>query len=141
MKADSGNLLQIFIPKDLINKLVYISEPLGIPYRWNNNIDLKAIINSNNNITTLDVLNFYKNANFPTNNLLYKIDQLQARILMINEFFQLNNGIKIFQYTTSQIQGEFGADYKKALRLIIGKMIINYVLKNQEIIKKEKDIN
>ncbi|MDR3646008.1 MAG: hypothetical protein P4L22_00520, partial [Candidatus Babeliales bacterium] len=138
IKSDSGNLLQIFIPKPLLNKLVYTSQVGGIPYNQYGN-SLNTLI-SNPNATTADVFDFYRKAKFPQGSALYKFNSLQFRILLIPEFFDFNNDIKIFKYTNSELDGEFGPDYKKGLRNIVAKMMINYILKNQSEILKGTDL-
>lgn len=140
MKADNGNLLQIFIPKYLINKFVYISQVGGLPYDWNRNKKFHQLITPTNDIDTLDVLDYYKNAKFPTTSYFLKAtDELQSRIVLTPEFFDLNNNIKIFKYTTSELDGEFGTDYKKGLRVIVARMILDYILKNQNLIRSGND--
>ncbi|MDR3646159.1 MAG: hypothetical protein P4L22_01310 [Candidatus Babeliales bacterium] len=141
MKTESGHLTQIFIPLNLVDQYAYASHDWGTPLRFKitDSFNEKNIsgFNLSRHTDIKSIIEFYKKPNsYLLHNLL---DQLQARIVLMPSFFDPENNIRIIRYTTSGIEKEFGNDYKKALRQIIGKMILSYIITNQQIIINGND--
>ncbi|MDR3646957.1 MAG: hypothetical protein P4L22_05460 [Candidatus Babeliales bacterium] len=139
MKSDTGHLLQIFIPANSVNKYAFASHAFGTPYKTKltNSFKPKTIngINFSRHTDIKSILDLYKSGKFP----VPAFDSLQARVVSMPEFFAPNNGIKIFRYTTSGIELEYGGDYKKGLRAIVARMMISNILQKQAAIQKNND--
>ena len=157
MSGDTGHLVQIFIPADKVDQYAYICTAYGTPIRFKISDTFKekfiedhgAKINLSRHMDIKSVLDVYKNRPENIKSPLYKshfgdyykdADNLQARLVLAPSFFDPNNGIKIFRYTTADLEKEFGADYKKGLRTIVGKMMIEHILQQQKDIEKSDDV-
>jgi|GEM_PF-4483751 len=97
LATNEGVLLQIFIPKETVDEYVYLSEPLGNPYR-------KELISDiydsklQRHIRISPILEQYQR----NPNLLGNFDELQARILLSQDgLLNPESGILIFKYTTA----------------------------------------
>ncbi|MBU4269942.1 hypothetical protein KJ644_01025 [Candidatus Dependentiae bacterium] len=80
----TGILLQIFIPKEIVNNFVYKSKPWGIPFDLNCNVS-----------SHLNIYNSQKT--FSDKEDEAEFDQIQYRIL-INDELMKNKSAKIFRY-------------------------------------------
>ncbi len=143
MTSRTGHLLQIFIPANLVDAYVYITLPWGTPYRWKITDTFKEHIidkngkkiNLSRHMDSKSILDLYRN-----NRKAFWVEpyynstlrSLQGRIILTPSFFDPHNNIKIFRYTNAGLEEEFGADYKRGLRNIVGKMMISYFLDHQE---------
>lgn len=158
MSSDTGHLAQIFIPADKVDSYAYISMAYGTPVRFKISDTFKekfvedhgTKINLSRHMDIKSVLDVFRTRPETIKSPLYKshwgdyyrdADDLQARIVFDPSFFSPNNGIKIFRYTTTGLEKEFSADYKKGLRIIVGKMMISYILQQEKEIEKSHDVS
>lgn len=113
VQAPSSHLYQIFIPHQIIDKVVYISRPFGVPalsqplenLLGNNPLlkdthkNLRIVMQKAYRGDALEPANFLDRYQTNIQSLVYRLDDemLQARILISNDYF-LNpqSGIKIF---------------------------------------------
>lgn len=109
-KPAHGNLLQIFIPKDQVNKYVYLSKPYGIPYQEPIAPDVFDSDKKRHIAITPILEKYIKQPTSITN-----LDQLQARLLLSQDgILNPESGVKIFRHTAGPIPNE--AQYKKKLK-------------------------
>jgi|GEM_PF-6236654 len=157
----SGHMLQIFIPKEQINNLVYISEIYGIP--WHEKITETFDARKQRHTDALSILDLYRNnpsaivtdmgkgdykmynktpqdkrltPNFLNTASKFSVNPLQARILLTPQLFDPASGIKMFRYSlTPETQLP---EYKKQLKAIVQNMLGDWLNdpKNREYLKK-----
>lgn len=120
IRTEQGCLFQIFVPKTIVNSIVYLSQVLGTPYR-------KSIIADyyddakQRHLCISPILEKYRNEI----ETLIEPDKFQARILLSREFMlNPDSGIKIFRYTTSERAKN--KQYLERLHSIIKAMIIDW---------------
>lgn len=82
----TGMLLQLFIPKNLVDKVVYRSYPFGIPYHGNK-LEKHSLSSE---------LDDYKKTKHTVNNAT--LDQFQCRLLTNPVLVNPNKGVKVFRY-------------------------------------------
>jgi hypothetical protein len=129
LSSPTGILHQIFIPKELIDKVVYLSEPCGIPY--SKKIVSKYFDSKTNHHTRIaPILDKYR-----TNpQSISDLDDLQARLVFLDPLFDPSSGIKFFTYDT--IAAEDKEKYDAAINQIVQKIILEYVSNRK---KREAD--
>lgn len=91
----TGNLLQIFIPKEKVDDYVYLSHPFGTPHRTK---IIDAIFDAKKvrHTKIAPILDAYYKGATP----ITIFDPLQARILLSQDcMLNPNSGVKIFRYT------------------------------------------
>lgn len=119
-KTKTGNLIQIFIPKNLVNKIMYRSFQGGTPFYGiikNPELTVNKLLQ---NYST-DLLSILTTWPLHDASKLSELDEIQFRILLTNEIM-LNpeSGVKIFRYT---IETENIKIYKKNLDRLINTII------------------
>lgn len=162
MKGDGGYMLQIFIPRPLVDTLVYLSRPGGLPVgeRITQSFSDKKMRHTD----MLSILDTYRNDPFSIQTDLGELtlntaiatsktrvgtvltqaiktvsqaslDILQARILLIPRFFDPVTGIKIFRFSLTPEKDVI--TYRKKLKEIVKDMLIEWLQKpqNRELIK------
>lgn len=93
----TGALCQIFIPKSLVDKCVYISSPGGTPYR-SEIPGVAGFDKAKNRYTQISsLLHAYRSQPSLIKN---SIEGLQARIVFIPEMLDPKSGVNIFTYNT-----------------------------------------
>lgn len=113
IKTNEGNLIQIFIPKKLVDRCVYASKERGKV--WDEVIEQSCFNASKKRHTAFaPLLERYRNK---PKTLTRHIDKLEARILLRGQLF-LNpqSPIKMFRYTT--LDSKRRKIYKKRIKLI-----------------------
>lgn len=96
----TGNLMQIFIPKDKVDDYVYLSQPFGTPVR-NSIVDSIFDANKNRHTKISPILDAYYTGADP----ITTFDPLQARILLSQDcMLNPESGVKIFRYTKASEQ-------------------------------------
>lgn len=140
-----GHMLQICIPESQVNRFTYLSRKQGYPFRLNS--AGKQAIQSWDDFyypNMLDTLKLYRNN--PNKFSAWKpvpemedrqiIDRLQARILLIPDFFDTAKGIKLFQYHTKPKKSV--EEYQRILHEYVREMLINWLKtsKSNELITK-----
>ena len=129
----SGNLLQIFIPKNKVNDYLYLSKRYGIPVTT---ITIKDKLGKKHNMHSLGAekyIDIYRN-----NPLFldpFTMDAIQARLFLTNTFF-LNptSGIKIYSYNTLSPQAV--SQYKIKLKTLINRIMTDWATKKDIMSKK-----
>ena len=101
----TGNLLQIFIPKNIVDKIVYRSKQGGVPFYGTDithHLSTQQILE--NFPQTLDDLakqGFYYPNNYFATGTMEELDEFQCRILLTTEYMlNPNSTIKIIPFTT-----------------------------------------
>jgi hypothetical protein len=114
----SGNLLQIFIPKDKVNDYLYLSTAYGIPLKKFKMRDEegKEVIYKINSKGAAEMIEAFRNNPSAFDPL--ELDSIQGRLLLTN-LFLLNpaSGVKVYSYNT--IQPEELARYKNELKKLV----------------------
>ncbi|MDR3646657.1 MAG: hypothetical protein P4L22_03895 [Candidatus Babeliales bacterium] len=140
MTTNTGHLLQVFIPAHLVDQYAFATHAFATPYRYKitNTFVQKysGALNLSRHSDIKSILDLYRSGNFP----IGSFDSIQARVVLMPSFFNPTNGIKMFRYTTSGLELEYGGDYRKGLRIIVAKMMINYILKKQADILNGNDL-
>ncbi len=120
---DSGNLVQIFIPKNILNEYLYLCGVHGVPLKT-------ATINGHpTNVRELGAEKFIEiYRNNPTALDPEEMDQVQARLFLTNTFF-LNpaSGVKIYTYNT--LDPRAVAEYTTKLRQLINQIMTDWATK------------
>lgn len=132
-EPQEGNLLQIFIPKDVINTYVYLSQAYGrllsMPMIHHAAIPLKPVVIRKDGKTdvldlkTIDAQTYLALfRNHPEDISAYDMDRMQGRLLITNDFL-LNpeSGVKIYRYNTIPLKEAL--QYKKELSRLIGQAL------------------
>ena len=103
-RASTGALLQICIPKELINSCVYISESVGTPVVWRSCSRPLLWFNQpyDDYPDTQMIFEAYQNNDFNTveRYLPYDITEMQARIRLDASLFSQPGKIQIYAYHT-----------------------------------------
>jgi hypothetical protein len=102
-KFTRGQLLQICIPKELVNTCVYPSKPFGIPRKYDS-------------MTTS--LNNFLNQKMGE----YEMDEMQARILITPELLDPKNDIHIHRYQLSLTPKE-EASYERDIKQLVHELV------------------
>lgn len=144
MKSETGHMLQIFLPENMVDTYSYVCERFGTPY--SQKITETFDKNKSRHNDTLSILQKYRNDPFsivttlgenvakkfgdisPNSANRRTLDTLQARILLVPEFFDPSNNIKIFRFTLTT--KETIEQYKKELRVMVRNMLIQQLAKN-----------
>ena len=114
ISTHEGNMIQICVPKKLVDAYVYLARPGGYTYN-------QVIVQQDFDYTKFrhrkisGVLNMYKNN---PHNIAHLMDGLQARILVCSDRLGLNPfmGVAIFRYTT--VEPEKLKDYQEQLKVL-----------------------
>jgi hypothetical protein len=146
IESQTGNLLQIFIPRGKVNEYVYPCVDFGKPLNTKHaehvtefpiriacptaawyNIFNKYTAHDLKTIDMATYLNFYRNHPEAINP--QALDKIQARI-NITEDFLLNSksGVKIFRYTT--VHPDKLLEYQQKLRIIIKEVMEDWRNRN-----------
>ncbi len=115
IETKEGNLIQIFIPKNLVNRSVYLCKEKGKV--WDAIID-PAIFDSarGRHSAIAPILDLYSNS---SSKIVPVMDQLEARILLRAKLFLNPQGpVKMFRYTT--LDENRNLLYQKRLSTIAG---------------------
>ena len=110
-----GNLFQIFVPKDAVDKYAYLAYPYGTP--WSTPLAPCCFDTVKGRHTKISpILERYKNN--PQSFDIRTMDGMQARLFVTQDML-LNprSGVKIYRYTT--IDQAKMADYKKKLQVLV----------------------
>lgn len=114
IKTSEGTLFQICIPKDKVDKYVYLSHEGGTPFREPLLSDYFDI-NKRRHTRILPILEQYC-----TNiEKLSCADILQARLVFDQQFLNPDSGIKVFRYTT--VPADKMQAYRAELKAIVTK--------------------
>ncbi len=116
----SGNLIQIFIPKNKVNDYLYLSGVHGVP------LQTITINGQSTNVHELGAEKFIEiYRNNPAALDPEEMDQIQARLFLTNTFL-LNpaSGIKIYTYNT--LDPNLIAEYKRKLHNLVGQLMIDW---------------
>lgn len=125
LTSKEGNLIQIFIPKEKIDSLVYLSRAYGVPYDEMITADNHDFKNSQYpNISPILELYCKKPSTF------IDINDLQGRVLFLPDMFEPKHGIKMFRYNTIAPLKLF--KYEKKLKKIVMHIMDDYLLKNPQ---------
>jgi len=116
LASETGNLLQIFIPKTDVDQLVYLAHPGGSPYK-NPIIDQCYDTKKKRHTSISPILELYCDAPFYISNL----ERLQARILFFEPLFTPDSRIKIVRYNT--VPEKNMRTYEAALADIVRRML------------------
>ncbi len=131
---NKGQLIQMFIPKDKVNEFVYLAIPGGTPYRdkvtdsFDSKLKRHVLRDKKGAVIGNDIasiLEAYQNGTLqldPTS-----LDQLQARIVMLPDFFLAESGVKYFVYNLVPPVEE--KRYKEKLEKIVHNMIHDWVVR------------
>ena len=119
----TGILLQIFVPKNWVNKITYRANRGGTPFygistffSWGQPTSLEILESY-----TKDVLSLLNSTITLMNPKLNELDMLEYRILMTNkEMLNPYCGIKIFRYTTKTLNMQL---YKQELKKLVQEII------------------
>jgi hypothetical protein len=145
-QLEYGNVLQIFIPKHLVDQCVYFSKRGGSPRKLSIKESLyqqlkKTVVGQRfqKASTVLDSLNNNSES------LCSELTGLQARILLHKDLFNdLNSGIKIFRY--NQIPQGLSESYQSTLKSIAEGVFLLWkenfsdpLIANHEFLQKEID--
>lgn len=143
----AGHLLQILIPKDLVDNFVYLAVPGGAPIR--DKIDGIDYDTSNmrnkyisqfldkyiNNASSIKMLDRYS-GNFSSAPVIDILDKVQGRIVFMPQFYDRASRIKIFRFNF--IKPENIKKYKQEVDKIVSDMILEWVNnKNYDKIRQE----
>ncbi len=129
-----GQLIQIFIPKNKVNEFAYLSGGMGTPYRYKitDSFDpkLKRHVLKNKDGAVIgndiaSILEAYQNGTLPLDPT--HLDQLQARIVMLPDFFLAESGVKYFVYNFVPPAEE--KRYKEKLEKIVHNMVYDWVVR------------
>lgn len=114
---NTGQLIQIFIPKDKVDQYIYVSHYSGTPHSEIQTAAANVTFNKtlNRHTSIKPILESYQNKPFEMDTYTY--DQLQARLLFNPDVFNPKSNIKIYRYCS--IPKRQLADYKKQLRTIL----------------------
>ena len=117
---DSGNLLQIFIPKEKIKQTVYLSKPVGFPVA---DVEVDSVQQALQHRTDLNA--FFKKCETGAVSD-YDFKNAQARILITKDIM-LNpkSGVKIFRETT--LSEEKVKHYSQGIEHITRKIMIDWL--------------
>ena len=129
--SQQGNLFQIFIPKQIVNDVVYLAHKQGTPYR-DQIVAQVYDAKKRRHLKIREILDMYKNNPAAINALggqtiipgssTLLMDALQARIIFSNEHtLNPESGIKIFRYTT--VDDQKLMQYEQAYDQIIQKLM------------------
>ena len=124
IKTKEGLLLQIFIPKESVNKYVYLSRMCGIP--WSGYIEAQTYDTDKKRHTKISgVLEKY--IHHPED--IAALDSLQARIVLTPDFMlNPDNGVKIVRYTTADKQALI--KYQKELKALTQQIFAQWIYDN-----------
>jgi len=120
LTSSTGNLMQIFIPMDKVDQLVYLSEPYGKPYKkciYPSVYDTKK----QRHISIRPILDLYRNQP----KTIKDLDALQARMLFFPPLFDTDSDIKIFRYNT--IPADTMQRYETKLKKIVAEVMEQYI--------------
>jgi hypothetical protein len=99
MSDACGSVLQIFIPRQYVNHIVYLAQPWGIPYKTNLGFDgfqTVGAIQCHTKITP--IIDSIRSETFTRKVSPYIMDRLQARIVLGQDIMlNYKSGIKIFR--------------------------------------------
>ncbi len=154
--AEKGNLLQIFMPRDKVNDLVYLSGgfgglPVGVKPSYFHPLDFPRYAQAHPikvkddagkirtyNLKTMDTrtyLDFYRSNPQAINP--DDMDVIQGRILLNNDFLTYSReGIKIYSYNFITINHV--EQYKKEFKRIISRMMLDWLTSPTDTFLKER---
>lgn len=119
VKTKTGNLLQICIPKNIVDRHVYLAAPGGVPYSMQlHNVIFDTKKKRHTHISP--ILELYVTSPYSIVNF---IDGLQARVVLTGHQLGVSpdDGIKIFRYTT--VSDAVMQQYREKLHALIKKMM------------------
>ncbi len=120
LASPTGNLLQICVPKDMVDDLAYLSQPYGKPYR---DIILKEYYDyTKNRHTSISPLLEHMRT---SPDLINNLSQWQARLMFFDPLLDMHPLIKIFRYNT--ITPENMAIYQQKLNTIVARLVLDYL--------------
>lgn len=112
-KEKTGILLQIFIPKNLVDNVLYHAIPGGNPYYASHNYCAPKACQE---------LEQYQKTSFISCTQADILDQMQFRLLLNKELLNPDSGIKFFKYYN---ETENTKKYKKLLNELLNKIAID----------------
>ncbi len=129
LTSPTGNLLQICIPHDMVDDLVYLAKPGGMPY---NTAELAEHYDydKKRHTSIRPLLEHMRTAPHK----IYNLSHWQARLMFFDPILDIHPGIKVFRYNT--ITPENAAIYQQKLRNIVTRLILDY-LKTSDISGKQ----
>ncbi len=121
----TGSLLQIFIPKNIVNQITYRSRQGGAPFygiEKENHIPTTNILDQfPRSLLQLSENGFYDANTYFNTGSYQELDQLQFRILITkNIMLNPNSGVKIIRHTSLTPNMKI---YKKELTILLKKII------------------
>jgi len=120
LDSSKGNLIQICIPKEDVDKLVYICKPFGIPYK--KVICTEIYDTAKKRHTRIrPILDLY----CTKPEAIEELHALQGRILFFPHLFDINSGIKFFNYHT--IPQKNIENYQRKLNRIVTEIMQQYI--------------
>lgn len=129
LTSPTGNLLQICIPQDMVNDLVYLSVPFGKPYSsvvLKDHYDYKK----DRHTSIRPLLDHMKASAHSISGLGY----WQGRLMFFDPMLDMHPAIKVFRYNT--IPAEQMALYQRKLKEIVINIILDYVKSTGEVHKE-----
>jgi len=124
-KSKEGILLQIFIPKKIVDECAYLCHAGGVPY--NTRLISEGWDEQKQRYTRIaPILDAYQNN--PA--LLGTIDHLQARLVMTSDtFLNPDSGIKMYRY--GSLTKEAKRKYKAEIRAVLDQVILDALSQKQ----------
>lgn len=99
LSGTTGNLIQIFIPKKLINQVAYLARAWGHPYPYEI-VEKYFDKEKQRHHKITPILKQYQCDPKQNKKLEETIDEIQARLLFIEPMLNPQSGIKMFRYNT-----------------------------------------
>lgn len=118
LNTTKGSLLQIFVPHDMVNNLLYLSKPYGKPYQG---IILDGIEYAHHEKSMQSLIEYMCTSPERITNL----HEWQGRLLFLDSLLDMHPDIKFFRYHT--VSDENMKQYQKKLRKIVIKVVIDYL--------------
>lgn len=124
--SPTGNLIQILVPKKLINKVAYPARANGYPDTENYNLH-NGYIARDTSITMTNKLSALLDKYCKEPNAIPNLDTLQTRIVFFDDLFDPLNDIKMIRYNT--VPSANMMQYEKELHHIVDCMMTEYLQK------------
>jgi len=121
-----GHMLQILIPKDKVDKFVFLALPYGTPFR----LKIEGLSYNEQKMRHVNSSEFLEKY---TNNIFslkgqgkdkepkYLVNRIEGRIVFMPDFYEKKNNIKIFRYDFMSARDKQA--YKKRLYKIVSNML------------------
>lgn len=118
LESSTGNLLQIFIPHDMVDDLLYLSRPIGIPYQ-------NVILNGQEYNCREKSMHSLLDYMCTNPHVIQDLNAWQARLLFFDPLLDVDPKIKMFRYNT--VSDKNMRKYQQKMRKIVARIVIEYI--------------